>query len=240
MKSFFLTIAFIISITAIVTAQNHYRVLIFSKTAGFRHESIPDGIRAITKLCEDNNIAVDHSEDSTIFNDDSLRKYNALIFLNTTGDLFDASEKEAFKNYIHHGGAWLGIHSATDTEFDWPWYGKLAGAYFTEHPKQQEAVINIVNKNNPATKMLPDRWERFGEWYNFKDVSKDLTVLGYLDESTYKGGTMNGNHPFIWYHHFEGGMAFYTGCGHTKESYEDPLFLAHILGALKFIINSTK
>ncbi len=240
MRLFIVTLLATIIIAGTLSAQSSYRVLIFSKTNGFRHESIPEGIKAITGLCEDNNIAVDHSEDSTIFNDDSLKKYNALIFLNTTGELFNENEKEAFKNYIHHGGAWLGIHSATDTEFNWPWYGKLAGAYFTDHPEQQEAVIKIVDKNNPATRMLPDNWKRFGEWYNYKDVSKDLTVLGYLDESSYKGGKMGGNHPFIWYHHFEGGMAFYTGCGHTKESYKDPLFLAHLLGAIKFVITSPK
>ena len=238
-KSLLLIFAGLLFFT-IANAKPGPRVLIFTKTTGFRHASIEEGRKAIAAICLENNISVDSTEDAGVFNDKSLKKYDALIFLNTTGELFNDDQQKALVRYIHAGGAWVGIHAATDAEYDWPWYGKLAGAYFKSHPAQQEAVIDVVNKNNPATSMLPDKWKRWDEWYNFKDVQPDLKVLAYLDESSYQNGGMNGNHPIVWYHEFEGGKAFYTGFGHTDETFREPLMLNHLLGAIRFVISDKK
>jgi type 1 glutamine amidotransferase len=216
--------------------QTKPAVLIFSKTKGFRHSSIEAGRQAIAGICLKNNLTVDSTEDAGWFNDVTLKKYAVIIFLNTTGDLFNEEQQNALMNYIHSGGGWMGIHAATDAEYQWPWYGQLAGAYFKSHPDQQEAAVQVKDKNHPATRMLPDIWKRFDEWYNFKDLGSDLKILAYLDESSYQGGENRGNHPIIWYHEFEGGKAFYSGFGHTEATFDDPLILEHLLGGIQWII----
>lgn len=209
-------------------------VLIFSKTNGFRHESISAGIEAIKKLGASNGFDVVATEDSLDINKSNLKKFAAVIFLSPTGKVFGPEQEEAFQNYIEQGGGYVGIHAATDCEYNWPWYGKLAGAYFKGHPSQQEAKLIIVNKNHPSTADLPDTWVRKDEWYNFKDISPDITVLIKIDESSYKGGENGGDHPMAWYHAYDGGRAFYTELGHTNESFSDPLYLKHLLGGIEY------
>jgi type 1 glutamine amidotransferase len=213
------------------------RVLIFSKTNGFRHASIPFGIDAIKKLGAENGFAVDATEDSTWFTKKTLKKYAALIFLSPTGTVFGPEQEKALQGYIRHGGGYVGIHAASDCEYNWQWYGDLVGGYFKSHPKQQKAKIIIVNKEHPSTRHLPDTWERFDEWYNFKYLNPNLTVLLKIDESSYDpGADKMGDHPMAWYHNFEGGRAFYTELGHTNESYSDQDYLKHILGGIQYAI----
>jgi type 1 glutamine amidotransferase len=213
------------------------RVLIFSKTNGYRHASIIPGIAAIKKLGADNGFDVDATEDSTWFNKKTLKKYAALIFLSPTGTVFGPKEEKALQGYIHHGGGFVGIHAATDCEYKWQWYGDLVGGYFKSHPKvQQTAKIIVVNKDHPSTKDLPDTWERLDEWYNFKYLNPDITVLLKIDEKTYTGGEMGDNHPMAWYHAYEGGRSFYTELGHTEASFADPVYLGHILGGIQYAI----
>lgn len=210
------------------------KLLIFSKTNGFRHESIAAGIEAIKKLGTENHFTVDATEDSTFLSDANLAKYNEIIFLNTTGTILGTDQEKALQNFIHKGGGFVGVHSATDCEYQWPWYVKLIGANFESHPKQQQAKLLVVNKNHPSTKHLPDTWERFDEWYNFKNLNPDVTVLIKIDETSYTGGKNGDNHPMAWYHDYEGGKVFYTELGHTKESYTDPVYLQHLLGGIQY------
>lgn len=209
-------------------------ILVFYKTAGFYHESIPDGIAAIQKLGQENKFAVEATKDASVFNDDNLKKYKAVVFLSTTQDVLNPQEQTAFEQYIKKGGGFMGIHAATDTEYDWPWYNQLVGAYFDSHPAIQKATILVKDKKHPATAFLPDKWERVDEWYNFKSINPKVKVLATLDESSYKGGKNGANHPAIWYHEFDGGRAFYTAGGHTSESYSEPLFLRHLLAGIKY------
>ncbi|RAJ10736.1 glucose/arabinose dehydrogenase [Chitinophaga skermanii] len=213
------------------------RVLVFSKTAGFRHESIGAGIKAIQKLGQENGFTVDTTEDAGKFVEDTLSKYAAVIFLNTTGDVLDNYQEADFERYIQAGGGYVGIHAATDTEYDWGWYNKLAGAYFDSHPPGvHQANVNVVDNDFIATKGLPNPWKRTDEWYNYKKRDTTVHVLLTLDEKSYEGGNMNGNHPISWYHDYDGGRAFYTGLGHTVESYSEENFLKHILGGIKYAI----
>jgi type 1 glutamine amidotransferase len=212
------------------------KVLIFSKTNGYHHASIAAGIVAIQKLGAENGFDVDTTTDSTRFRKKILKKYAALIFLSPTGKVFGPEEETALQGYIHHGGGFVGIHAATDCEYNWQWYGDLVGGYFKSHPKQQQAKIIVVDKNNPATKDLPDTWERWDEWYNFKYLNPDIKVLLKIDETSYTGGANGDNHPMAWYHDFEGGRAFYTELGHTDESYSDPKYLGHLLGGIQYAI----
>ena len=223
------------------------RVLVFSKTAGFHHNSIPNGIAAIQSLGNKNHFEVDTTTNADWFNDDSLKNYAAVIFLSSTGDILNSRQQTAFERYIQAGGGYVGIHAAADAEYDWGWYGRLAGAYFLDHPSMndtfpqiQEAVLHIADANHPATKGLPKDWRRKDEWYNFKKLSKDIHPLIMLDESTYRGGRMGSSHPVSWYHEYDGGRAFYTALGHTEESYSEPLFLQHILGGIQYAIGDNK
>lgn len=219
------------------------RVLVFSKTAGFRHESIKDGIAAIQKLGKEKDFLVDTTENAFYFVEDSLTKYSAVIFLNTTGDVLNHRQQKDFQRYIQAGGGFVGIHAATDTEYDWPWFGKLVGAYFDGHPNDpnvRKATLDIVDKNHIATKMLPERWELEDEWYNFRTINPDIHPLITIDETTYEGGTNGDYHPISWVHEFDGGRAFYTNIGHEPKDYIDPLFLGHIYGGIQYAIGKNK
>ncbi|HVW12196.1 MAG TPA: ThuA domain-containing protein [Mucilaginibacter sp.] len=216
------------------------KALVFSKTAGFHHESIAVGIPAIIKLGQENNFDVDTTTDASKFTDDNLKQYAAVIFLSTTGTVFNDAEQEAFKKYIESGGGFVGIHAATDTEYGWPWYGDLVGAYFKSHPKQQEATLHVVDRKFIATRHLPAEWKRFDEWYNYKYIAKGLHVLITIDEKSYTGGENGDYHPMSWYHSYDGGRAFYTELGHTDESYSDPLYLKHILGGIEYAMGKGK
>ena len=219
------------------------RILVFTKTAGFRHESIGAGIEAIKAMAKKHNIAVDTTENAANFNEENLKRYNAVIFLSTTGDVLNQEQQNDFERFIQAGGGYLGIHAATDTEYDWPWYGKLAGAYFTSHPNNpnvRTADFLTVDHKHPASDSLPDKWQRTDEFYNFKNINPDIHVLVKIDEKSYEGGTNNGDHPMAWYHEFDGGRAFYTAMGHTDESFKDPLVLRHIWGGLQYVLGGDK
>lgn len=215
-------------------AQAQDAILVFSKTKGFRHASIKAGKTALMQMGTGNGFRADTTEDAGTFTLANLKRYRAVVFLSTTGDVLDAEQQRAFEQYIRGGGGYVGIHAAADTEYDWPWYNQLCGAYFLSHPKQQNAEIAVIDKNYPATKMLPDRWKRFDEWYNYKDIAGGIKVLATLDETTYEGGKNGPIHPIAWYRQFDGGRSFYTGGGHTDESYSEPLFLQHLLGGIRW------
>jgi len=212
------------------------KVLIFSKTAGYHHESIPTGIKAIQTLGAKNGFEVDTTSDASKFVEDTLKKYAALVFLSSTGELLSGNQEIALERYIQSGGGFVGIHAAADAEYDWNWYVRMIGASFLSHPAQQMANLVINDKTHPSTDSLPATWSRKDEWYNFKNISKDIKVLLSIDEKSYEGGQNGATHPMAWYHAFDGGRVFYTELGHTEESYADPLYLKHILGGIKYAI----
>jgi type 1 glutamine amidotransferase len=209
-------------------------VLVFTKTAGFRHESIEVDVDAIKKLGFENNFVVQHTEDATVFSKERLENIDIVIFLNTTGNILNEEQEQQFEHFIKNGGGFVGIHSAADTEYDWEWYNKLDGAYFLSHPDQSNAELIKTNVPHISTKHLPEVWHRFDEWYNYKSMNQDVQVLILLDENTYQGGENGDYHPIAWYHEFDGGKAFYTGGGHTKESYADADFLQHLIGGILY------
>ncbi|MFG2473145.1 ThuA domain-containing protein [Streptomyces canus] len=217
------------------------RVLVFSKTAGFRHDSIPDGVTAVKQLGETGGFTVDATEDANAFTLKNLRRYDAVVFLSTTGDVLDPAQQRAFEGYIRQGGGYVGIHAAADTEYDWAFYGGLAGAYFQSHPAIQPATVVAEDRAHASMSGLPPTWNRTDEWYNYRSNPRDRAhVLASLDESSYTGGTMNGDHPIAWCQDYQGGRAFYTGLGHTKESYADPAFRGHVLGGIRYAIGDAQ
>lgn len=216
------------------------KVLVFTKTQGYRHAAIPLGVAAIQKLGSENGFEVDTTADSKRFNENELKHYGAVIFLNTTGNVLTGEQQTAFERYIQAGGGFAGVHAAADTEYEWSWYGQLLGAYFESHPREAAATIVVTDKKHPASAHFPDTFTRTDEWYNYKSIFPDIKVLANLDEGSYRGGTNGGNHPIAWYHAFDGGRAFYTGMGHRAENYSDPLFLKHLAGGIAYALGDGK
>lgn len=218
------------------SAHEAATVLVFSKTAGFRHDSIPDGIKAIKDLGAQNHFAVEATEDAAAFTDANLKRFNAVVWLSTTGDVLNADQQAAFERYVKGGGGYVGVHAASDTEYDWPWYGELVGAYFKSHPQIQQANVKVEDHQHVSTVDLPETWPRTDEWYNYRENPRsNVHVLASLDEKSYQPGDgAMGDHPIAWCHENSGGRSWYTGGGHTKASYAEPAFLKHLAGGIKY------
>lgn len=207
-------------------ARPEKSILVFSRTRGFRHDSIPEGKKALYKIAEQKNWAVTFTEDPVWFEGTKLKPFDAIVFLNTTGDILDDNQQAVFESYIRSGGGYVGVHSASDTEYDWPWYGQLVGAYFKSHPQIQPASVIVEDLKHPITRHLKSPWKRTDEWYDYRDNPRGrVHVLAKLHTATYSGHTMGDDHPIMWCHEFEGGRSFYTGFGHTKETYAEPEFV---------------
>jgi type 1 glutamine amidotransferase len=187
-----------------------------------------------------NGFDVDTTEDETVFTKARLSRYGTVVFLLTSGDVLDDAGQAAFIAYIRSGGGFVGIHSAGDTERDWPWYGRLVGAWSSGHPEIQAATLEVVSPRDDSTMHLPARWTRTDEWYGFLSNPRrnGVRVLLTLDESTYqpRDWAMGSDHPIAWRHEFDGGRAWYTQGGHTVESYAEPLFLRHVLGGIRYAL----
>jgi len=217
-------------------------VLIFSKSPGWRHDSIPAGVAAVTDLVEQKGLTPVATEDASVFTDEELQKMAAVVFVNTTGDILNEQQQLAFERYIQAGGGFVGIHSATDTERegDWHWYQRLVGAAFESHPDDpsnvQEARLKVVDPHHPSTEVLPEQFRMVDEWYDFTLLSDRRNDLLTLDERSYQGGQHGAYHPIAWYHEFDGGRVFYTGLGHTIEMFSNPLFLEHLGGGLDYAL----
>ena len=237
-----LTLFFILCTVAATQAQQ-FRVLLFTRTAGFHHTSIHEGVEGVRKLAERHAFAVDWQESPSVFNDKQLERYDVVIFLNTTGDVLNDEQQAAFEKFIRSGKGWVGVHAAADTEYDWDWYTKMAGMMFKIHPQQQTAYLDVVNSNFPGLERFPKRMLWTDEWYEYQKPYKsdDLTFLIGVDEKSYDprtkwgenvGEGMGDFHPIAWYHNYDGGRAFYTGLGHIGLIYSDQTFLDHLYGGI--------
>jgi type 1 glutamine amidotransferase len=208
------------------------RLLAYTKTAGYRHDSIPAGVQAVGELGFD----VDHTEGALR----NLADYAAVVFLSTSGDVLDQADRDTLTGYLAGGGAWLGVHAASTTEYDWPWYGGLAGAWFDQHPEIQTATMTVEDRDHPATRHLGPTWTWRDEWYAFRTNPRtnprpDVHVLLSVDETTYQGGTMGADHPIAWCREYGGGRSFYTALGHGAEMFAEPDLRQHLRGALDWL-----
>ncbi|MGY5851202.1 ThuA domain-containing protein [Salegentibacter sp. F14] len=217
--------------------EKQKEILVFHKAEGFWHKSTPAGHAIIEDLGEENGFKVKETNDSEDFNEDDLKNYELVVFLNTTGDVLNDEEQVAFESYIAEGGSFFGIHAAADTEFKWPWYGELVGAYFANHPEVQRANVIIEMPDHPTVAHLPNPWSRIDEWYNYKNLNPENKILLSLDENTYKGGENGKSHPIAWYRDLpSGGVSIYTGGGHRIQSYMEPGFQEHLLRCILFAL----
>ena len=220
-----------------ISSAQQFNALLFSKTAGWHHDSGNAGVTAIQALAKLHHFDVFWTEDANrVFKDEELAKYQVVIFLLTTGDVLNAEQQAAFERFIRAGGGYVGIHSASDTEYDWPWYTKMVGHMFRGHPAVQTAMINVEDSNFPGMDRFPSKFLFTEEWYEFDaSRSNDLRYLLSVDESTYepKQRAEPGKiHPISWYHLYDGGRAFYTALGHLPATYSDARFMHHMYGGI--------
>lgn len=225
-------------------------MLVYSRTAGYRHDSIPAGIAALREIgaagaggrTAGGRFAVDATEDPAAFTGGGLAAYRVVIFLNTNGPVLDPAGRIALESFVRAGGGFVGVHSAAATEYDWPFYGGLVGAYFDRHPEVQPATIRVVDRTHPATAALPETWHRTDEWYDFhtdprataRAGAAGVRVLMTVDESSYTGGGMGADHPIAWCREFAGGRSFYTAIGHTVAAYAEVGVRAHLAGGIRY------
>ena len=229
-------------------AQDHSglegaHVLVFSKTAGFRHDSIAKGQATLEALGKANGFEVTTTEDAQAFTAKSLMAYDAVVFLNTTGDVLDEPQQQALEGFVRTGHGVLGMHSATDTESDgkWPWYTALIGAHFKAHPQIQEARLVVASPKDPAivnNKAFVGKTEIrvTDEWYDFRNESPNIHPILLVDRQSYAGSTATGLSPVVWSNRYDGGRAFYIGIGHRIELYDTPMLQELMLDGLKFVV----
>ena len=211
------------------------RVLVFSRTLGFRHGSIQDGQEALQAAAEDRGWAIETTEDAERFTDATLATFDVVVFLSTTGNVLDDDQQGALERYMTAGGGWVGIHAAADCEYDWDYYGQLVAAWFRRHPRIQDATLHVEDGSHPATAHLDSVWARRDEWYDFRTNPRpDVQVLITIDESSYEGGEMGDDHPIAWVHENLGGRAFYTAGGHTSQSFQESDFVTHIVAGIEW------
>jgi cytochrome c len=213
------------------------RVLVFFGTRGYVHESIGAGLRALEGLAEARRWALRATDAPEDFTPSALQEFDVVVFLSTTGDVLLDEQQTAFEQFIRSGRGYVGVHSASDTEYDWPWYGALVGAYFSSHPAIQTATLGVENPDHPAAAELPSPWVHTEEWYAFRENPRpNVSVLLHVDETSYSPGdsTMGEDHPIAWAHEYDGGRAFYTALGHTAESYQESAMLAHLRAGVEW------
>ena len=221
-------------------ADTETSVVVFTKTGSFRHDSIEPGVAMMRDLGAEHGWSVFHTEDTDDLTPDRLSATQVVVFLSTTAEVLNDAARDALQSFVEGGGGFVGIHAASDTEYDWEWYSELVGAYFLSHPENpnvSNADIILERRDHPATEMLPEVWNRTDEWYSFDRNPRenpDIVVLATLDESTYDAqpDPMGDDHPIIWYREMGNGRSFYTALGHTSETYAEPLYREHIVGAV--------
>lgn len=232
--------------TAAINWKNIH-VLVYTKNGkGYVHDNIAAGVASIRQLGAKHGFSVAVSDNPADFNDENLKKYNALIFNNTNNGVFDTDEQKlALMHYIQAGGGFVGLHSATGTERSWPWFKRLIGASFQRHARHQPFTDIVIDKTNPSTSFLPANWQQDDECYFFKEVNPDLHVLLAHNLSTLlddkdKPDFYGASSPSAWCHAFDGGREWYTSLGHDSTTYFKPGFQQHILGGIQWVIGQNK
>lgn len=228
-----LSLLFVLHLIPVLPLSAQLRLLVSTRTTGFRHGSIPAAKAMLERMALERGWSIRFTEADDVYDDASLRDVDVIVFANTTGDVVASRQHESFERFIRNGGGFVGIHAATDTEYDWPFYQELVGTYFRTHPAVQRATVHVLDTTHPSTKHLPASWSRTDEWYDFRtNPRKDVHVLAVLDERSYVGGTMGKDHPIAWCTPVGTGRSFYTAGGHTSESYTESEFVQHVLGGI--------
>lgn len=251
LRFIFLLLFFQVAFCLIATSQQkQFKVLLVAATNGWRHESVHAGVLAIQQLGVKNFFDVVYYDNPRAINDKYLEQFQAIIFLCTTGDILDSAQQKAMERFIQSGKGYVGIHSASDTEYGWEWYTKLVGRMFKIHPAVQTAKLQVLDPKFPGLQGFENGRLWTDEWYDFRpETVSGLNYILGVDESTYNAKVEWGNnktegmgklHPLAWYHEFDGGRSFYTALGHLPTNFSDPAFLNHIYAGILYAATGKK
>ena len=236
----------------VLSAQMQFNALLLTKTAGWHHESIREGVGAIQQLAVRNAFSVQWHQAGVAITPKYLEQFQVIIFLNTTGDMLNEGEQRAVEQFIRSGKGFVGIHSASDTEYNWPWYTKMVGRMFHIHPAIQTAKLRFTENSFPGLEGFTDGQWWTDEWYEFgPELVPDLQYILAVDESTYnpvvewadkkiKGNGMGAYHPVAWFHPYDGGRSFYTALGHLPAVYDELAFQKHIYAGIYWAATGKK
>lgn len=221
------------------------KVLVYTRNGeGYVHNNIASSVAALKKLGAEHGFMVDATDSASIFTSPALMEYDAIVFSNTNNEGFETErQKVAFQRFIRSGKGFVGIHSASGSERNWPWYWKLIGGKFLRHPPIQKFEVEVIDRSHPSTNFLPEIWMREDECYFLQQLNPSNHVLlaarlpNLVDEqkTSYPGNTFGELMPLAWCHEFDGGRQWYTALGHSIEHYQDPEFLKHILGGIEWV-----
>lgn len=208
------------------------RVLVLTATAGFRHDSIATALGVLSTLAPANGFSVTATEDLSRISAAGLSEIDVVMFALTSGELpLSQSQRSALIAAVSDGKGFIGIHSATDTLYEFPDYGRLVGAYFKEHPWTQQARVLVEDASHPATG-IRDAFTLEEEFYTFRDNPRGrVQVLLRLD-ATSVGAT--GDYPLAWAHSFDSGRAYYNALGHFPATWRDSRFQAQLVAAIRW------
>jgi type 1 glutamine amidotransferase len=213
------------------------RLLVFTRTTDYRHDSIPAGVAMVEAIGVEDGFDVDAHEDPTAFEQANLQRYDLIIWLSTSGTILTGPQRDAFERWLNAGGAFAGIHSATASEYDWPAFETIIGARLENHPEPQRATILVADRDHPSTAKLEPTWQWDDEWYNFRANPRGrVRVLATVDEATYGGGEMGRDHPIAWCGSYGDGRTWYTSLGHSLAAYRDPMFIEHVRGGINSLV----
>lgn len=236
-------IALAMLLASVASHAAQFRVLMITTTDGWHHESINDAVPAIRTLAQKHFFEVVWEENiDRMFTEDGLKDFDVILFVSTTGDILNAEQQKTMEKFIQSGKGFVGVHAASDTEYDWPWFTQLVGRMFHIHPVIQTAELSVIDRKFPGMARMPDKFLFTDEWYDFgEEKVKGLNYILTIDEKTYdpkvdwgraKSDGMGKFHPLAWYHEFDGGRSFYTALGHQPEVYRDTIFLEHLYGGI--------
>lgn len=259
LKTIFRTAIFLFCLSITVSAQNNkkvdwkkVRVLVYTKNGtGYVHDNIASAVACIKELGKQHGFAVDVADTGIVFTPENISKYTMLIFPSTNNDVFETdAQRLVFRKYIESGGGFVGLHSVTGTERKWQWFKWMVGGTFSWHAPSQKFTVQKFDKNNSSMEGIPDRWERTDECYFAKELFPGIKVLMAHDLSTLRAsdtanvrkfaGGYTEFFPSVWYHEFDGGLAWFTALGHNKTDYQDPVYMKHVFQGIRFVASNLK
>jgi type 1 glutamine amidotransferase len=242
-----------LGLAPLALGMNVSNILLYTYTAGYRHDSIPTAVQALTTRGADYGINFSNSEDPDCFTDDNMSQYDALMFISNTDEVLTAAGRVAFQNYLDNGGNFIAVHAASDCMLNFTTMERTLGSQFAYHPDFTNATIVVADPDHPSTVGLPPRWRVQDEIYNFNHDPRNLGAVVVLtaDETSYvddgdHSPTQGSPHPIAWYQeHLKGtnttgpiGRSWYTGLGHSNASWADDLFLGHVFGGITWTLAS--
>ncbi len=227
-------------------SKKPHHILIYSGSKGYRHGSIELGVEAIRRMGKKTGAYTsDEAKDVSVFTDKNLKKYDAIVFVSSTGEIFKkAAHRKALMKFVKGGKGIVGIHAATDANYKWLEYGQMMGGYFNGHPWRSNTpvYVNIEDKKHKLCECFHGKGLSFKEEiYQFKNYSRKgkRVLLGInLAKSTKVRGLKrkDNDYPVAWIKRHGRGRVFYCSLGHNHFMFWHPQVLKFYLNGIQYVL----